>query len=89
MSQARFSTANVLGGALWATAIAVAGYLAGASYQALADKLGLGGEIVAGVVLVGLLVWLGARHLRRDRSPADPAAVDPATVEATAAPDAT
>lgn len=62
MSQTRFTAANVLGGTLWATVIAVAGYLFGASYQVLARDLGIGGDILAAsVVLLAAAGWLRTR----------------------------
>jgi undecaprenyl-diphosphatase len=63
----RFTLANVAGGAVWAAAVAVAGYLAGASYKALEHRLGIGGEILAGVVVIGILVYVlvGRRRAAR------------------------
>ncbi len=58
MARVPFTVANVTGGALWATAVAVAGYLAGASYRVLERRLGLGSEIVLAVVLVAGALWL-------------------------------
>lgn len=69
MGQVRFTVANVLGGALWATTMAVAGYLAGASYRVLESRLGLVGEILAAVVVVGLVVWLVRRRRTARRTP--------------------
>jgi undecaprenyl-diphosphatase len=66
LGRARFTVANVLGGALWATTVAVAGYLAGASYHALESRLGIGSDIVAGVAVVGIVGWvLWRRRLAR------------------------
>jgi len=56
-----FTTANVAGGTVWATAMAVAGYLAGASFRALEHRLGIAGEIILGLVLLALVV-LAIRH---------------------------
>ncbi|MFG1953536.1 DedA family protein [Micromonospora sp. NPDC048830] len=39
-----FTVANIAGGAVWAVAVAVLGYLAGASYRQLERRLGLGGR---------------------------------------------
>lgn len=62
----RFTIANLTGGAVWATLIAVAGNLAGASYIALERRLGLGSEaLLASALLLGA-GWLV--HLRRQRS---------------------
>ncbi len=63
MTQTRFTVANMLGGTLWATAIAVAGYLLGASYHALARDLGIAGDILAaGVILLAGVGWLRTRR---------------------------
>jgi len=65
MRRLPFTVANVLGGTLWAATVAVLGYLAGASYRALEQRLGLGSEIAAGVlVLLGLALWWRARRRR-------------------------
>jgi undecaprenyl-diphosphatase len=61
-----FLAYNVAGGALWGTAFAVLGYLAGASYQRvekIASRVGLGllGLIVVGLVASRLLRRLAAR----------------------------
>ena len=64
----RFTAANVAGGALWATAVAVAGYLAGASYKALEHRLGVGGEILAAVIVVGVIVYVVVGRRRAARS---------------------
>jgi len=65
MTQARFTVANVLGGTLWATAIAVTGYLVGASYKRLATNLGIAGDIlVATVILLAVAWWVRARRHR-------------------------
>ena len=65
MSRARFVVANVLGGATWAVGMALAGYLAGASYKVLEARLGLGGGILTVVLMAALL---GMLVLRRHRS---------------------
>ena len=78
MRRLPFTVANVVGGTLWATTVAVLGYLAGASYRALEQRLGLGSEIMLGVlVLLVLVLWWRARRRRAaavgaDRKP-DPA----------------
>ena len=58
MPQGRFTLANVTGGALWATSVAVLGFAAGASYRVLERRLGLGGEILLAVVVLALAVWV-------------------------------
>jgi membrane-associated protein len=60
-----FTTANIAGGALWATAMAVAGYLAGASFRLLEHRLGVAGEILLGVIVLTLIV-LAVRHRFRE-----------------------
>lgn len=63
MAQARFTVANVIGGTIWAAAIAVAGYLVGASYKSLASNLGIAGDIIVViVVLLGVVWWIRARR---------------------------
>jgi len=57
MRQGVFTLANVTGGALWATVVAVAGYTAGASYRALERRLGVAGEVVLAVVVIAVVVW--------------------------------
>lgn len=57
---------NVAGGVLWATGVAVLGYLAGAGLQTAERRLGLASEIVAAtVVLVALGVVLVRRRSHR------------------------
>lgn len=58
MRRLPFTVANVAGGALWASTVAVLGYLAGASYRVLEERLGLGGGVAFGVVvLLVLVLW--------------------------------
>jgi membrane-associated protein len=66
MRQRAFTVANALGGIVWATAVALAGYAAGASYKVLESRLGLAANILLGVVvgLVGV-VWALAVVRRR------------------------
>jgi len=66
-----FLVFNALGGVLWATAVVVGGYLAGTSYQAVADALGAGGPVLVGLaVVVGFVVWQVRR--RRTTQTSDP-----------------
>jgi membrane-associated protein len=64
-----FTVANVLGGALWATTVAVLGYLAGASYRALEHRLGLGSEILLGALVLGGALWWWRARRRRANTP--------------------
>ncbi|MCF0094691.1 DedA family protein [Micromonospora sp. MH99] len=70
-----FTLANVAGGALWAAAVAVLGYLAGASYGLLERRLGLGGEVLLAVVALVIVarIWGGRRAARRERAAREPA----------------
>ena len=69
MGRLPFTVANVLGGALWAVAMAVAGFLAGASYKALESRLGIAADVVLALVVVTIgVTWWRARR-RRDEVP--------------------
>jgi membrane-associated protein len=58
---------NILGGAVWASVVALLGYLAGASLVAVQEELGIASNIILGaVVAIGLVVWLRS-HVRRRR----------------------
>lgn len=72
MGRWRFTVANLAGGAVWAVTMALAGYAAGASYRMLERRLGLGSEIVLGLLVAAALAW--AVHSRRsaDRGSAAP-----------------
>ncbi|MEV0809230.1 DedA family protein [Micromonospora sp. NPDC050200] len=63
-----FTLANITGGALWALAVAVLGYLAGASYRVVERRLGLGGEALLAVLVLVLLarVWRSRVVARRE-----------------------
>lgn len=66
VSHRRFTIANITGGALWASTVAVAGYLAGASYAALEHRLGLGSMVLLGATVVLIAAW--ALHSHRART---------------------
>ncbi len=64
----RFLPYNLLGGVIWATTVAILGYLAGASLVVVQDRLGVASNVVLGVLAaVGLAMWLRA-HVRRRQS---------------------
>jgi membrane-associated protein len=68
MGYREFAVFNIAGGLLWAAAVAILGYLAGAGYHAVEQRLGLGSEIVLGLVaLAGVVTWLRRRSRRHDR----------------------
>ncbi len=64
----RFLPYNLLGGVLWATTVAILGYLAGASLVVVQDQLGVVSNVVLGALAVaGLAMWLRS-HVRRRQS---------------------
>jgi membrane-associated protein len=64
----RFLPYNLLGGVIWATAVAMLGYLAGASLAAVQEELGMVSNIAIGIVAAAaLVVWLRS-HVRRRQS---------------------
>ena len=68
MRRTSFTIANFVGGLLWASGVAVAGYLAGASYKVLESRLGLAANILLGVVAaLVVVVWLRQIVVRRRR----------------------
>jgi membrane protein DedA with SNARE-associated domain len=72
MPYRKFLLFNAIGGAVWGAVVVTLGYLAGASYQAVEKAIGRDGAlIVAGIVVVGLVVWQIRRHWgERDQAPA-------------------
>lgn len=67
MRHATFTWANLAGGAVWGTVIAVLGYLAGASYHRLEDKLGYASDIIVAVVVVAVVALVVVRRVRAHR----------------------
>jgi undecaprenyl-diphosphatase len=64
----RFLPYNLLGGVLWATAVAILGYLAGASLEVVQERLGMVSNIALGMVVAAVLaLWLRS-HVRRRQS---------------------
>ncbi len=71
LSSRRFTIANAGGGMVWAVAVALLGYLAGAGYRQVEQRLNVGG----GVVLAGLTVTavvVGLLRRRRHRTSPSP-----------------
>ncbi|MEU8264065.1 DedA family protein [Micromonospora sp. NPDC048999] len=69
MAHGAFTIANVTGGAVWAAAVAVAGYLFGASYRVLEQRLGWSSEALLALVVLLVLVRVirARRAARRER----------------------
>jgi membrane-associated protein len=68
MPYRRFLVFNAIGGAIWAVAVAIAGYLAGASWERVQTYLGNAGLLaLAGFVVAVLALLIGRRLLRRRR----------------------
>jgi membrane protein DedA with SNARE-associated domain len=66
MRYRRFLAWNAAGGVVWGLGVVVLGYLAGSSYEQVAHRLGQGGAVAVGVVVVaGLLVWRWRRRRAR------------------------
>jgi membrane-associated protein len=64
----RFLPYNLLGGVLWATTVAILGYLAGASLVVVQDQLGVVSNVVLSILAAaGLAMWLRS-HVRRRQS---------------------
>ncbi|MEV6273500.1 DedA family protein [Kribbella sp. NPDC051936] len=67
MRRSHFTVANVIGGVAWAVLVAAGGYLAGASYRALEQRLGLVSGLLLGTFVLGVIVALLVAHRRRRR----------------------
>lgn len=64
---------NAIGGVVWGVGVVLLGYLAGASWESVASKVGTTGAVVAVVVVVlGVVVWKVRSH-RREQGSGDPA----------------
>ena len=74
MGYRQFAVYNIAGGLLWAASVATVGYLAGAGYRVVEQRLGLGSEILVGLVAItGVAALLRARYraTRRSSHPAE------------------
>jgi len=60
-----FATWNITGGVIWAGGSVALGFLAGSGWRQLSRNLTLGGVVLAGLVLLALLGFLGVRRWRR------------------------
>jgi membrane protein DedA with SNARE-associated domain len=66
MPYRRFLAFNALGGFVWSIGFMVLGYLAGASYDKVQKAAGRASEIVLGVVILAVVVWV-IRRRRAER----------------------
>ncbi len=64
MSRRSFSIGNAVGGLIWGVQAAAIGYLAGAGYHAVLDKVDNAGTIALAVIVVLGLAVLAASHVR-------------------------
>jgi membrane-associated protein len=65
MPYRKFLAFNALGGIAWGAAVVLLGYAAGASYKTIESRFGTGSAlVVAGLVVVGLVVWWLRRRRR-------------------------
>ncbi|MDT5029961.1 MAG: rane-associated protein [Actinoplanes sp.] len=67
----RFLIFNAIGGTVWAVAVVVAAYLAGASWHRVQTYLGTGGLVVAGVFVAVVAAVVVFRRRSRRAQPAD------------------
>ncbi|HEV7756084.1 MAG TPA: DedA family protein [Mycobacteriales bacterium] len=65
MGYRTFAVYNLTGGLLWAAAVAILGYLAGAGYRVVEQRLGLGSEVLLGLVAIAGVVALPRARRRR------------------------
>ncbi|MDG4790274.1 DedA family protein [Micromonospora sp. WMMD1102] len=72
MPYRRFLLFNALGGAAWAGAVVLVGYLAGASWRRIEDHLGEAGAGLAALVVLCLAAWWLIRRRRQARREARP-----------------
>jgi membrane protein DedA with SNARE-associated domain len=59
---------NFVGGALWATGVVVAGYLAGNAWRKVDSTLSLVGYSVLGAVVVAIVIFVFVRRRRRSKA---------------------
>ncbi|MFG1780455.1 DedA family protein [Micromonospora sp. NPDC049051] len=62
-----FLRANLAGGLVWATAVALLGYLGGASYQYLERELRIGEWVLLALIVGGVALQVWRRRMRRGR----------------------
>jgi membrane protein DedA with SNARE-associated domain len=64
----KFLVANAAGAAVWASVVAVLGYLAGPAWEAMQRWLGRGAWVAIGVVVLAVIGWKVRSWLRRKPS---------------------
>jgi membrane-associated protein len=69
LGQRRFTAANIAGGTIWAVVCSLIGFLAGAGFRAVEQKLHIGAGIVLGTVILALLVTTVIHRIRARRLP--------------------
>jgi undecaprenyl-diphosphatase len=62
-----FVIANAIGGAIWASAVASLGYVAGSSYKTVESSLGYASEILIGVVVLVIVALIIRSQVRKRR----------------------
>ncbi len=60
-----FVVANAIGGAIWASAVASLGYVAGSSYKTVESSLGYASEILIGLVVLAIVALIVRNRLRK------------------------
>ncbi|GAA1895445.1 DedA family protein [Williamsia serinedens] len=60
-----FVIANAIGGAIWASAVASLGYVAGSSYKTVESSLGYASEILIGVVVLAIVALVVRSRLHK------------------------
>jgi membrane-associated protein len=67
LGQRRFTAANIAGGTVWAVVCSLIGFLAGAGFRAVEQKLHIGAGIVLGIVILALIATTVIRRIRARR----------------------
>ena len=70
MHYRRFLVFNAVGGSIWAIAVVVAAYFAGASWHRVQSYLGSASGVLLGAVAAAIVAFVLVRRLRRRRQPA-------------------
>jgi membrane-associated protein len=73
MHYRRFLLFTAIGGSIWAIAVVVAAYFAGASWHRVQSYLGSASGILVGAVAAAIVAFIVVRRLRRRRQVAEEA----------------